>query len=154
MCKACHGVLSEYICSVSYLAVVITCSLFFPQNYGERLLAQIIGAIAMIGVTAIGTFLMYGFLYIIPIKPFIWVFERIFRLNPGQRMPPLRYVGGWLLTHPDEDFRMQDMPHIQPHGLPMESDAESPSMSTARKKRNTKVQVNIPFSMETEYHVR
>ena len=30
----------------------------------------------MIGIAAVGSFLMYGLLYIIPIKPFVWVFER------------------------------------------------------------------------------
>ena len=30
----------------------------------------------MVGIGAIGSGLMYGFLYIIPIKPFIWIFER------------------------------------------------------------------------------
>ena len=89
----------------------------------------------MIGIAAVGSFLMYGLLYIIPIKPFVWVFERyqdrgrgsptivthththihrIFFLNPGGKFPPLRYRGGWLLTSPEEDFdKMQDMAHFQ-----------------------------------------
>ena len=30
----------------------------------------------MIGITAAGTFIVYGLLYVIPIQPFVWVFER------------------------------------------------------------------------------
>ena len=117
--------------------------LVLPQNYGERLLAQIVGAVAMIGISVTGTFLMYFLLYIIPIKPFIWLFERLCCLNPRKRLPPLRYVGGWLLTHPDEEFQMQDMPQLHAR-LPSESDSESPNMSIARKS-NTKVQVRYMY---------
>ena len=49
---------------------------FLSQNYGERILAQLIGGVVMIGIAGVGTFLMYGLLYIIPVKPFVWVFER------------------------------------------------------------------------------
>ena len=46
------------------------------QNYGERILAQLIGGVVMIGIAAVGTFLTYGLLYIIPVQPFVSVFER------------------------------------------------------------------------------
>ena len=30
----------------------------------------------MIAIAAVGSLVMYGLLYVIPVKPFIWVFER------------------------------------------------------------------------------
>ena len=38
------------------------------QSYGERLGAQIVGALVMICITAVGSFIMYGILYLIPMK--------------------------------------------------------------------------------------
>ena len=46
------------------------------QNYGERLLAQIIGALIMIVVGGGGAFITYFILYIVPIKPVTWCLER------------------------------------------------------------------------------
>ena len=49
---------------------------FHSQNYGERLLAQIIGALIMIGISGVGMLLVYSLLYFTPIRPFVWLFER------------------------------------------------------------------------------
>ena len=46
------------------------------QSYGERLLAQIIGALIMIGIGGGGAFVTYFILYILPIKPMTWLLER------------------------------------------------------------------------------
>ena len=50
--------------------------MYFTQNYGERLLAQMIGAMIMIGIGLLGSFLTYLILYLVPIAPFVWVFDR------------------------------------------------------------------------------
>lgn len=84
------------------------CHLRLPHlSYMERLGAQIIGALIMIGVGLVGSFITYFILYVIPIAPFIWLFDRIFCLSPKQSngsYKRLVYRDGWLLTHPDEDF--------------------------------------------------
>lgn len=46
------------------------------QNYGERLLSQFIGALIMIGVGGIGAFITYFILYLLPISPIAWIFEK------------------------------------------------------------------------------
>jgi hypothetical protein len=47
-----------------------------PLNYGERLLAQLLAAVMMVVIGAVGSGLMYGFLYFLPITPFVRIFER------------------------------------------------------------------------------
>ena len=60
--------------SVKLISVVL-CNII-TQNYGERILAQLIGAGVMIGIAGVGSILMYWLLYIIPVQPFVRVFER------------------------------------------------------------------------------
>ena len=38
-------------------------------------MAQIIGALIMIGVGGVGAFVMYFILYVLPIKPVAWLLE-------------------------------------------------------------------------------
>ena len=86
----------------------------------------------MIAIGGSMSFLMYLILYLIPIKPFIRILEKYkfitqlaytssllsllsripHLLNPGNRHPPLVFRGGWLLTHPDEEF--DGMAGVQP----------------------------------------
>lgn len=104
---------------------------FLMQSYIEQLGAQIIGALIMIGVGLVGSIIIYSALYVIPISPFIrlfdkyvsqtsfnsdttiWILYRIFFLSPkgadGKKQHKLIYKGGWLLTHPDEDFARMAM---------------------------------------------
>jgi len=113
------------------------------QNYGERILAQLIGGVVMIGIAGVGTFLMYGLLYVIPVKPFVWVFERVFFLNPGGqflkangRFPPLHYKGGWLLTSPEEDFDQIHDPNVAYYHPPGEGSDTASIGSSPRAKKN------------------
>lgn len=46
------------------------------QNYGERLLSQFIGALIMIGIGGGGAFITYLILYLLPIRPVAWIFEK------------------------------------------------------------------------------
>ena len=46
------------------------------QNYGERLLSQVIGALIMIGVGGVGAFITYLILYLLPIRPVAWLLEK------------------------------------------------------------------------------
>ena len=46
------------------------------QNYGERLLSQFIGALIMIAVGGGGAFITYLILYLLPIRPVAWIFEK------------------------------------------------------------------------------
>ena len=46
------------------------------QKYLERQLAQLLGALLMIAIGLVGSFIMYFILYIIPIKPFVWLCNR------------------------------------------------------------------------------
>lgn len=132
-----------------------------PQNYGERLAAQIIAAVFIIGVSVLGTFIVYGLLYITPIKPFVWVFERyehtlvhchclqpslpsppslrIFFLKPrGRQLPPLRYKGGWLLTSPEENFNLRGVGELHP---PIQTDFDSEVSVRPGGKNGANIQV-------------
>ena len=111
----------------------------------------------MIGIGAGLSFVMYFTLYIIPISPFIKICEkyktaqslltycglssiflcRLLFLNPGNKHPPLYFRGGWLLTHPDEDFdRMTGVQNLQP--MPVDPDLPSHT-SLHDPKERTKV---------------
>ncbi len=45
------------------------------QSYGERLAAQIIGALIMMGIGLVGSIVLYSTLYFFPIKPFNYIFN-------------------------------------------------------------------------------
>jgi Amt family ammonium transporter len=49
-----------------------------PLNYGERLLAQIIGALIMVAITSVSCIIMYGLLFLIPMP-------RIYSQHEGNR---------------------------------------------------------------------
>lgn len=49
---------------------------FTIQNYGERLLSQIIGALIMMVIGGGGAFIMYLILYLLPIRPVAWLLEK------------------------------------------------------------------------------
>ena len=46
------------------------------QNYGERLLSQLVAGLIMIGIGGVGAFLTYFILYIIPIGPLTGVLNK------------------------------------------------------------------------------
>jgi hypothetical protein len=67
------------------------------QSYIERLGTQIIAALIMIGIGLVGSFIVYFVLYIIPISPFVWVFNRL--INNDTRFGC--FQGGFPVKTPD-----------------------------------------------------
>jgi hypothetical protein len=80
------------------------CELRIPQlTYGERLFGQVLGAFMMVSITLIMTSAVYGLLYVVPIRPFVWLYSKAFCLT---RNGPLIFKGNWLLTSPEEVQRL------------------------------------------------
>ncbi len=46
------------------------------QNYGEQLLAQILGALIIISIGLAGSFVVYLALYLVPIQPTVWLLNK------------------------------------------------------------------------------
>ncbi|XP_064402709.1 uncharacterized protein LOC135348427 isoform X3 [Halichondria panicea] len=117
------------------------CTLRLPYlSWGERLLAQLLAGLIMIAIGGAGAFLMYFTLHIIPIAPFTYALDKVFRLTPdlidGKKPLPLKFVGGWLLTSPEEDMSQQ----VEDYSPGI--DPEPPSMhtgiqNTGRIRKNT-----------------
>lgn len=56
--------------------LLLTNLIHLIQNYGERLLSQVIGALIMIAIGGGGAFITYLILYLLPIRPVAWLLEK------------------------------------------------------------------------------
>ncbi len=55
---------------------VCVCVCVCVQNYGEQLLAQILGALIIISIGLAGSFVVYLALYLVPIQPTVWLLNK------------------------------------------------------------------------------
>lgn len=113
------------------------CRLRLPTlNQGEVFLSQLLGATIIIFISLLSCVLLYGTLYILPIKPVMRVAERVFFLR-RRGDPKLHFVGGWLFTSPVEnEYHGEDYPDN-------DSSHENGALNVSIQQRNEKSQAVI-----------